>query len=320
MKKLLFILLVVLNLYSSTLLEYDLGIKYLFDSNIGQNTTEVSKHYVVPKVGFKLFPLKKTKFFIASEVIYDCYVTERDPDDNSPFLTGGIGIELGKKKFKVIPDFFIEQYFVTDGYTLNNDGKLEKDSWISFLRTYNFRTMIIRKKKRIGFYANAEIAYRDYGDIDAKNEKDGVELKVVPELKYLFKKDDEIKVGVKSLGVEVEYTGRFTEDDTESFNKMLIALKTDFKFWRVKLDLDFELARKMYIAEIEHPHSGDFINEVVDYLNIKPSIKVDIIADLKVEVGSALRFRRSDFPDEEYSRHTVFTAVDWNSKIKRKKK
>lgn len=307
----------LLNVNAATFLEYDLGLKYIFDSNIAQNTTETSKHYFVPGAYLKLYPFSAADLFISTEIIYDCYLKERDADDNSPFVTGGLGIDLGKKKIRVTPEFYIEQYFMANGYSLNNDGEFEeKDSWVSFLRTYNFKTSFLRKKKKVGIYANAEVGYRDY---DQKNEKEGVELKLEPEVRYFFKGKDK-KVGFKSFRAAIEYSGQFTETGSNSYNRVMVTVKTDVRLWRAKLDVAVECGRKIYIGTIEHPHSGDEINETIKYLNFKPSINVDVIADLELNAGSTIRLRKSNYPNEEYYRYTLFAGVSWDSKIKRKKK
>lgn len=318
MKKNLLILFAFLSIEASNLLEYELEVKYIFDSNIAQNTKEIPKHYVVPEIGLTLYPFPAVDLFVAGEMIYDCYVKERDADDNSPFVTGGLGIKLGRKKFRVIPEFYMEQYLMADGYTLNKDGEWIEDPYMSFLRTFNFKTSLVREKKKIAIEADAMVGYKDYHKDVKESKKEGVELNLEPKISYLFNGKDE-GLRFKSISFGAKYEGRFTDLDVTTLNKVMLFINTDIRFWRAKIDAAFELGRKVYIGLSEHPESGEDINEVINYMNIKPEIEIDIISDLEISIGGELRFRSSNFENEEFNRHTFFAGVKWDSKFKRKK-
>lgn len=315
MKKIFIVLVIILNSNASTLFEYSIAVDYIYDSNIARNTTEVSKHYVAPEIDLMYYPFSPVDFFASARVTYDFYVKERDADDNSPFVAGGVGVKLGKKKFRIIPEFYMEQYLLAEGYFLKEDGELTSKTWAPFLRTFNLNVQLLRKKKKIAIYTNALLSYFDYNDNTTNNE--GLFLELKPEIKYLFKKKRK-SIGVKSVCAAIQYNGKYVDLKSESYNKLMMILEADIKFWQARLSTALEGGRKIYTEACEHPHSGEEVNETISYLNIKPSIKVDLISDLELNVGTALKFRDSNFPNEEFYRYTFFAGVKWDSKLKRK--
>lgn len=322
-KSIIFILLALSIQAENRILKYNLGCKYQFDSNIGQNINNQSGNYVIPSLGIAYYPFRKTDLFVQLNLKFDSYITERDIDDNSPFLSGKAGIKLGKKKLSYSPKIQLDQYIGMNSFNLQADIIEENSkSWQPFLRKYFFKNSIEFNKKRNNLTGKLNIGYQNYGDLQRdteiiKNEEDGFLYQV--EIGYKRKiKNIKKNIRIKNSGIIINYDGLLARTDKECFNRLSGSVNTKIKFWKTNLDLQFSIIQKTYTSKIKHPFSGDTINASIKTLHIEPTYEIPIVSDLSLKTGAKLRFRRASIPEDEYNRHTVFALLSWNSSLKRK--
>lgn len=315
-------LLFIHSLNASSLLEYSASVEYQFDSNIGQNTTEVPGGYVTPNIAVTLYPIKNIPIFLYTDLVFDSYITERNFDDNSPLIDGGIGIKLGTKKFKYITAISFKQFIGMNVYT-PNDSIGSSSDWISTLRTYTLKNDFRKKIKKSRVDLKTEISLIDYGDnvTDSgtiKNEKDAFNLNISSSYQHDFKFNKDIPARVKNVTLKLNYEGNFAYGEEEAFNKLTGTIGTDLKLLITTLSLDLSYSQKIYNTKRNHPNTNDLIDLKTNYIIIKSDITIPIISDLFIEVGGKLRFRNSNYPTYDYNRHTAYARILWNSSIKRK--
>lgn len=312
------------SIYAKSLIDYHTSIEYQFDSNIGQNITEEPGGYVIPNIGLSFYPIKKAPMYFTADLVFDCYVKERDFDDNSPLINGGIGIKLSTKKLKYLTNFSLKQFVGMNAYSPMDSISSSKD-WISVLRIYSLKNNFGRKLNNNRINIKTKISLIDYGDIVTdsgriKNEEDAYNLNISPSYQYNFKFKSKAPFKFKNVTLKFNYEGNFAQCEEEKYNRFTATIGTNFKLLITIFSLDAAYSQKRYTTQRIHPNSNKLIDIKTNYFIIKPNLTIPIISDLFIEIGGKLRFRNSNYPTYDYDRHTAYSRILWNSSIKRKNK
>ncbi len=309
MKKLLLPLIVAPLLLTAAELDYKLSAGYVYDSNIGQNITEVGKGFITPQVALKLQG-EKIPLFLKATSTYENYLTERSPVLNSPFLAFSAGGDWKTKKFKYGTELRASLYYGQSAQE-NADGTDDPVSWASAKNSYRWYNDFGLRFKRQRILLNTQMQINNYGD----NGKDGFRLILEPEYQYRFKvkKSDNIKV--RYLSLLPEFEGNYVKSSPFSYNYTAIGAGANVKIWKSSLYMSISYATKNFLGEVEHPQTGEMLKVENNYFYTYGSLSIPIVADLSLKINGKLRFKESTNPSYEWNRHTVGAKLVWSSTL-----
>lgn len=295
--------------------DYRLSLQYEYDSNIGQNYREIGKGSIVPAAAINLTQPWKIPLSLSGDITWDAYVTERDFDDNSPFLSTGISSLIGSKKFSWKPELTGDLYVASEGYVPNEDSPQRMSP---VLRTLGLNNRFQLKRKRHEWSLKSTLSLVNYGDIESaqraiKNDKDAFQYSFTPLYRIKFKSKKVLRL--RTLSLEGEWLGNIAHDDSESYNRFGISATSQLKLWKSTLSFTTGISRKMYEEQETHPVSGNTTDVTTDYFTLSPALEIPLFADMQLELKSKHRLRNSTIPNKEYDRHTASVTLIWDSSI-----
>lgn len=318
MSKITFIFLIILfnyaRLISKEVLDYTISLDYIFDSNISRNVNEFNKDYLLPEIDFKLTSPNKIPFYLKGQLAFDHYLRERDFDDNSPFVSLGVGVNAGKKKLNLSSEIFGE-YYMGFGYEKETDS----ESWNAVIRIAKWNNDVIYKKKRKTFGFKLEAGILDYGKDknDVKSDKTAYAVEMAPSFSYKFKKRTENKIRVKKVSAEFKYEFTDAYHRKNDFNRVSLPLSLNVKFFRADIDSEIELSKKLYKNERIESISNKVVLPYYNRITLGSDISIPLISNLSVIVGGKLRFRDSNWQQFDYNRHTCHLLLQWQHEVDR---
>lgn len=299
-------------------LDYSASIEFMFDSNIGQNINEENAAYVIPRLSFKLNDFTTIPWYIKTSLMYDAYQQKQVPTLASPFVNVGTGFNFRKGKLNYKPEISALLYVAmnVDKVGEKYDDNVIMENFIPVKRTIRLKNDISINMKRNKFSLLSFIRRNDYGEEDALDSRDEWRVGIKPIYKHKFKILKKDKVKIRSLSSLVEYEGNFSNDLSENYNLVNVALGMELKMFRMSFNILPSLSQKRFTTEIDHPHDdGRKIIPINKYFKLNSSLKIPIISDLGVVIGGKLRFKNSNNPTYDYNRHTFYVRLKWDSTI-----
>ncbi len=309
MKKLLALLLFV-NTVSADI-EFSGGFRYLYDSNIGQNITEESGHYIEPSIGVK-YEFEEIPLSVSTDFVYDFYVTERDYDDNSPFWEVAVSSKFDIDQFRYTQELYYELYLGNDLY--NGDGNVQ--NWVPVFQTISFDNSFRYSINRSDIHLKTIFSYHGYGSEKTNSdrisfEKEGYYLLLAPKLQLSWSVKDK-SVALKEVSGEFLYERSFLDRDVDSYNYWRVKATADIKLFYPRLKLAVTYGEKHYLGSEEQDHTGENVSIEKNYFTFTPKLEVPLVSDLTFGIGGKLRIKESNDPEQNYDRNTFYAEVKWN--------
>ncbi len=309
MKTLLTLLLLMITV--SAEVTFSGGFKYLYDTNIGQNTTEESGSYIVPTVGVQ-YDFKEIPLYLSTDFVYDFYVTERDYDDNSPFWEVAVGTKFDFDRLRYSQKLFYELYLGNDLY----DSEGEVQNWVPVFQTVSIDNSFRYKINRSEIDLKTVLSYHGYGSDESNNatitfEKEGYYLLLAPKLEQNWSVKEK-RVALKSISGEFLYERSFLDHDVDSYNYWRVKVAADIKLFYPRLKLAVTYGEKHHVGSEQHDHTGDYVAIEKQYFSFAPKVEIPLVSDLSFVIGGKLRIKESNAPEHNYDRNTLFAELKWN--------
>lgn len=304
----------IFSTFAKDILDYKISLDYIFDSNISRNLSNYVDHYILPELDIKLNSPQKVPLYLKGILAYDHYIRARDYDDNSPFLTLGIGYNGGSKKLKLRSEI-LGEYYMAFGY----EKGLVNEAWKAVIRTAKWNNKLSYKKKRKLLSLEVEGGIQEYSkeDSNVRNNRTAYLLEIIPSFYYKFKKNKKAKVGLKRFGLEFKYELQDAYSGRYDFSRFSIPVNLRVKLFRVGIDSEIELTKKIYQNPREHDFENSMITPYYNRISLGSEISVPLISNFEIVVGGKLRYRDSNWNDFNYNRHTAHIELKWQHKVKR---
>lgn len=292
--------------------ELDLNLQRIYDSNLPQNTTEHAGWNWLPSLDFSFNGTKTWPVSAKIELSQDSHVPQREFKDNQPFLhTEFSSLSIGQKlKAKIGLGYSL---WAGQGWQIQDD-QWQKSKWAIAGQQGSILTTLLYKNDFWDSELAQNISYQarspEWKDSNwISNGENGWLYECTPQTSFQHSWTDALK---SEIEISLSFAELWALDSSESYRKYSFqnSLNLKGKKWQVNLSSGY--AFKHYLVELPRAMDGTPIEIHLHLPWVGLGFERKWPWNISTTIGTKGRWRFANDPSEEFTRHTFEASLRWS--------